>query len=280
MTSLAAQLTTSGPIDLGRVDSRGTPGFDGDKDDAADALEEQIGAELADLQERLFANGRVAAADTRVLLLLQGMDTSGKGGIMRHVAGLADPQGLLITAFKKPTPEELEHDFLWRVEQRLPQPGMIGVFDRSQYEDVLIGRVRQLVPADEIERRYRAINDFERSFVDSGGVLVKCFLHISADDQRERLQERLDNPEKHWKYNPGDLDERALWPQYQRAYEIALERCSTEAAPWHIVPSGRKWYRNWAVATLLVEALRSLDLAWPLADFDVEAERARLAASE
>lgn len=279
MTSLAAQLTTSGPIDLGRVDSRGTPGFDGDKDDAADALE-QIGAELADLQERLFANGRVAAADTRVLLLLQGMDTSGKGGIMRHVAGLVDPQGLLITAFKKPTPEELEHDFLWRVEQRLPEPGMIGVFDRSQYEDVLIGRVRQLVPADEIERRYRAINDFERSFVDSGGLLVKCFLHISADDQRERLQERLDNPEKHWKYNPGDLDERALWPQYQRAYEIALERCSTEVAPWHIVPSGRKWYRNWAVATLLVEALRSLDLAWPLADFDVEAERARLAAGE
>jgi len=276
MTSLAAQLMTSGPIDLGAVDSRGTPGFDGDKDDAAEALE-RIGTELADLQERLFANGRVAAGDARVLLLLQGMDTSGKGGIMRHVAGLVDPQGLLITAFKKPTPEELEHDFLWRVERRLPEPGMIGVFDRSQYEDVLIGRVRQLVPAEEIERRYEAINDFERSFVGSGGVLVKCFLHISTDDQRERLQERLDNPEKHWKYNPGDLDERALWPQYQEAYQIALERCSTEAAPWHVVPSGRKWYRNWAVATLLVEALRSLDLTWPKADFDVEAEQQRLA---
>ena len=150
------------------------------------------------------------------------------------------------------------------------------MFDRSQYEDVLIARVRQLAEPDEIERRYDAINEFEKTFADGGGVLIKCFLHITADDQRERLTARLDDPDKHWKYNPGDIDERMLWDEYQRAYEIALERCSTEWAPWHLIPSGRKWYRNWAVAALLTETLRGLDLGWPKADFDVEAEKARL----
>jgi PPK2 family polyphosphate:nucleotide phosphotransferase len=211
-----------------------------------------------------------------VLLVLQGMDTSGKGGVIRHAAGLVDPMGLQITSFKKPTPEELDHDFLWRIEKALPRPGKIGIFDRSQYEDVLIGRVRELAAADEIERRYGAINDFEQAYVDGGGTIVKCMLHITADDQKERLAARLDDPSKHWKYNPGDLDERVLWNDYQRAYEVALERCSTDAAPWFVVPSGRKWYRDWAVATLLLEHLRSLDLAWPVADFDVEAEKARL----
>ena len=277
MTSLSDRLRTVGPVDLAAIDSRDTPGFDAGKAEAAAALSALAG-ELSDLQERLFAHGRVDDGDRKVLLLLQGMDTSGKGGIMRHVAGLVDPQGLAITAFKKPTPEELRHDFLWRVEKALPAPGMVGIFDRSQYEDVLIGRVRELAPLEEIERRYDAINDFEAAFVDGGGVLVKCFLHIDADDQRERLQERLDQPDKHWKYNPGDLDERALWPQYQQAYEVALERCSTDLAPWHVVPSGRKWYRNWAVATLLVERLRGLGLEWPRATFDVEAEKTRLAA--
>jgi len=277
-TRLADKLRTTGPIDLTTIPTDGTPGFDGDKDDGKDALGE-LGDELADLQERLFAHGRVDAGDQRILLLLQGMDTSGKGGVMRHVAGLVDPQGLQITAFKKPTPEELDHDFLWRIEPRLPDPGMIGVFDRSQYEDVLIGRVRSVASADEIERRYAAINEFEQRFVDSGGVLIKCFLHISPDDQAERLQERLDNPEKHWKYNPGDLDERELWDEYRQAYQVALERCSTTTAPWFVVPSGRKWYRNWAIATLLRDALTDLDLDWPTADFDVEAEKERLAAS-
>ena len=276
MTSIRDLLRTSGPVDLPAIDTQGTPGFDGDKDAGAEALID-LGPELSDLQERLFAHGRVEAGDTRVLVLLQGMDTSGKGGVIRHAAGLMDPQGLSITAFKKPTPEELEHDFLWRIEKALPKPGMIGIFDRSQYEDVLIGRVRELVPPEEIERRYDAINAFEQEFVGSGGVLLKCFLHIDPDDQRERLAERLDDPHKHWKYNPGDLDERALWPAYAEAYAIALQRCSTEAAPWHVVPSGRKWYRNWAVAAMLVETLRDLDLPWPAADFDVEAEKARLA---
>lgn len=276
MTDLRSLLATSGPIDLAACPSDATWGFDGTKRDAQQLLA-QIGKRLMELQELLFANGRSGTTDRKVLLLLQGMDTSGKGGTLRHVAGLVDPQGLAITAFKAPTDEERRHDFLWRIRPRLPAAGMIGVFDRSQYEDVLIGRVRELAPADEIERRYDQINEFEREFVDGGGVLLKCFLHISADDQRERLAERLDDPTKYWKYNPGDLDERSLWTQYQRAYEIVLERCSTDYAPWHVVPAGRKWYRNWAIATMLGETLADLGLDWPPADFDVEEEKRRLA---
>jgi PPK2 family polyphosphate:nucleotide phosphotransferase len=275
-TTLSSQLSVSGHLDLGAFDSRATTGFTGKKADAEKGLA-AIGEELGELQEKLFAVGRSGTGNTRLLVVLQGMDTSGKGGIVRQVAGLVDPQGLSITSFKKPTPEELEHDFLWRVEKALPEAGMIGIFDRSHYEDVLIGKVRHLAGEKEIARRYVAINDFEKDFTDSGGVIVKCFLHITADDQKERLAARLDDPTKYWKYNPGDLDERMLWADYQIAYAVALERCSTEIAPWHLVPSGRKWYRNWAVATLLLEQLRALDLEWPSADFDVEAEKARLA---
>ena len=275
MASLSELLT--GVTVLSDVDSRSTPGFDGDKKDAKKAIA-ALGDELADLQRRLYANG--TGDDPRsMLLVLQGMDTSGKGGVIRKAVGLVDPLGLRITSFKQPTAEELEHDFLWRIKKGLPQPGVIGVFDRSQYEDVLICRVRELAPTDEIERRYGAINDFEPAYVDDGGTIVKCLLHITADDQKERLFARLDDPAKHWKYNPGDVDERALWADYQQAYELALERCSTDAAPWFVVPSGRKWYRNWAVATLLLEHLRALDLSWPAADFDVDAEKARVAGS-
>ena len=275
MTSLSSQLATSGPIDVSLLDSRVTMGFDGDKADAAEAMA-VLGEELSDLQERLFAQARAEVGTQRILLVMQGMDTSGKGGIIRHVAGLVDPQGLKITAFKKPTPTELEHDFLWRIEQALPEPGEIAIFDRSHYEDVLIGRVRELAPPEEIERRYAAINDFEQAFVAGGGTLIKCFLHITPEDQKERLAERLDDPSKYWKYNPGDVDERLLWSEYAVAYGIALERCSTEAAPWHVVPSGRKWYRNWVMATLLAEALRGMDLQWPEAGYDIEAEKLRL----
>jgi PPK2 family polyphosphate:nucleotide phosphotransferase len=278
MTSLSARLATSGPIDVSLLDSRVTTGFDGDKDDSVGAMA-ALGDELSDLQERLFARARAEVGTERVLVVLQGMDTSGKGGIIRHVAGLVDPQGLAITSFKKPTPDELDHDFLWRVQNVLPQAGQIGIFDRSHYEDVLIGRVRELAPAQEIERRYDAINAFEQAFVEDGGTIVKCFLHITPEDQEDRLAERLDDTTKFWKYNPGDIDERLLWSEYAVAYGIALERCSTKDAPWHVVPSGRKWYRNWAVATLLAEALRGLDLPWPEADFDVEVEKQRLADS-
>lgn len=266
----------SGDVDLATYDSRATTGFEGSKDDAP-ALMEAAGEKLADLQECLFAGGLGEVNPKSVLLLLQGMDTSGKGGIIEHAVGLVDPLGVRITSFKKPTKEELAHDFLWRIEKALPEPGILGIFDRSQYEDVLIARVRKLADEKEIERRYGAINDFEAAYVDGGGTIIKCFLHITADDQKERLQARLDDPTKHWKYNPGDLDERALWDDYQKAYDIALERCSTDKAPWFLVPSGRKWYRNWAVAQLLLEHLEGLDLEWPKADFDVEAEKARLA---
>ncbi|MFS0885615.1 PPK2 family polyphosphate kinase [Aeromicrobium sp. 179-A 4D2 NHS] len=276
MTDLRSSLAAQGPVDLTTIATDATPQFDGTKRDARRLLPE-IGKRLMASQELLFANGRAGTTDRKVLMLLQGMDTSGKGGTLRHVAGLVDPQGLVITAFKAPTEEERSHDFLWRVERRLPPAGMIGVFDRSHYEDVLIGRVRSLADSDEIERRYDAINDFEQRFVDGGGVLLKCFLHISPDDQKERLAERLDDPTKYWKYNPGDLDERELWDEYQRAYEVVLERCSTPSAPWYVVPAGRKWYRNWAIATMLGETLDELDLKWPEADFDVEEQKRRLA---
>ena len=181
-----------------------------------------------------------------------------------------------ITSFKAPTKEELSHDFLWRIEKALPAGGYVGVFDRSHYEDVLIVRVRELAPAAEVERRYGAINDFEEQLVADGTTIIKCMLHISADEQKERLLARLDDPTKHWKFNPGDLDERALWPAYREAYEIALERTNTEHAPWHVIPADRKWYRNLAIGTLLHDALTRLDPQWPVADFDVAEQRARL----
>lgn len=262
---------------LADIDTRGTPGFDGGKDDGAAALASGVD-ELSDLQERLFA-ASTAGETRRVLLVLQAMDTAGKGGIVRHVVGAVDPQGVHLASFKRPTPEELSHHFLWRVEKQLPPVGRIGVFDRSHYEDVLIGRVRQLAPAEEIEARYGDIVDFERRVVDSGTTLVKVMLHISREEQGERLAERLDRTDKHWKYNPGDVDERMLWDDYQRAYELAITRTSTDDAPWYVVPADRKWYARLAVQSLLLDALRGIDPQWPVADFDVDVEKARLADS-
>ncbi len=264
----------NGPIDLTAFDPRDVLGFEGDKDDAGKELAE-IGEELADLQERLFAHRGDPGARS-ILLVLQGMDTSGKGGVIRHAVGLVDPQGVRITSFKAPTPEELAHDFLWRIRKGVPGPGYLGVFDRSHYEDVLIGRVRELAPPEEIERRYTAITSFERELADHGVVVVKCLLHISPEEQRERLMARLDDESKHWKFNPGDIDERARWSDYRAAYEVAVERTHTAHAPWHIVPSDRKWLRDLAVAQLLLETFRSLELTWPIADFDVAEQRARL----
>ena len=170
----------------------------------------------------------------------------------------------------------MSHDFLWRIRKAVPNPGIIGVFDRSHYEDVLIARVRELAPPEEIERRYGAINDFEAELVESGVTIVKCMLHISPEEQKERLLARLDDPTKHWKYNPNDLAERARWGDYRAAYETALERNNTDVAPWRVIPADKKWYRNLAVGNLLLETLRGLDPQWPKADFDVEAERQRL----
>ena len=263
-----------GPVDLSSYDTRATPGFSGGKSKGKAALF-ALGDELSDLQERLYAEG-LSGGRRRVLFVLQGMDTSGKGGIVRHSFALVDPQGLHLTSFKAPTKAELRHDFLWRIERALPEPGIIGVFDRSHYEDVLIARVRELVPRSEITRRYQAINEFEKRLVDEGTVVVKCMLHISAEEQKARLLARLDDTEKLWKFNPHDVDERAMWPAYQEAYEVALEKTNTDHAPWLVVPSDRKWYRNLAVANVLRETLSALDPTWPGPDYDVEEQRRRL----
>ena len=262
--SLTEQLrvpTTGEPFSLASVDARSTPGTELDKDDAKDELA-ALGAELADLQEQLWAQGR-SGDRRRVLLVLQGMDTSGKGGAIKHVVGQVNPAGVRITGFGAPTDQEREHDFLWRIEKALPPRGVIGVFDRSHYEDVLIVRVHDLVPESEWQTRYDRINAWEQQLVDDGVVLLKVMLHISPDEQRERLLARIDDPTKHWKVNPGDVEARLHWAAYQVAYEVALQRCSTTAAPWHVVPADRKWYRNWAVSHLLLETLRGMDLQWP-----------------
>ncbi|WP_395639804.1 polyphosphate kinase 2 family protein [Pseudolysinimonas sp.] len=270
-------LRVGGGVDLSAIDTSGTPGFDGDKDAGEDALAAGT-EELTELQEKLFAASR--SGDTRsVLLVLQAMDTAGKGGIVKHVVGSVDPQGVEIAAFKRPTPEEEAHGFLWRIRKRLPTAGMIGVFDRSHYESVLIHRVRGLSPLDEVETRYAQIVDFEEELRAAGTTVVKVMLHISRDEQKSRLLERLERPDKHWKYNPGDVDERAYWDDYMDAYRLAIERTSTDSAPWYVVPADRKWYARLAVQHLLLDALRGLDAQWPTADFDVEVEKRRLAAT-
>jgi PPK2 family polyphosphate:nucleotide phosphotransferase len=267
-----------GPVDLDGLDPRATPGFDGDKAAGKKALE-LLGPRLADLQERLFAEGRTGGK-RRILLVLQGLDTSGKGGTLRHVVGTVDPQGIDITSFKAPTKEDLAHDFLWRIKKRLPEPGMIGVFDRSHYEDVVVVRVRELVERRTWQRRFGTINRFEESLAADGTTIVKCFLHISKAESKDRLLARLDKPDKLWKFNPGDIDTRAEWDPLMAAYNDALEQCNTDAAPWYVVPADRKWYRNWAVMNILVEQLEAMKVEWPAPDYDPEEQRQRLLASD
>lgn len=260
------------------IDTDATPGFSGTKSDAPDVLAERS-SRLAELQEMLYANYK-ASDDTRsVLLVLQGMDTAGKGGIVKHVVGSVNPMGVRYTAFGKPTEEELSHHFLWRIRRALPPAGHIGVFDRSHYEDVLVVRVHNLAAPEVWSGRYDEINAFERELVDGGMTLVKVAMFISLDEQKKQLAERLEDPTKHWKYNPGDIDERLLWPKYQEAYQAMLDRTSTDYAPWHVVPCNKRWYSRLAVTELLIEALERLELSWPQADFDVEAEKKRLAAT-
>ncbi|WP_121831278.1 PPK2 family polyphosphate kinase [Streptomyces sp. S1] len=265
------------PVDLTSYDARKIPAGPAAKA-AGVAATAALGPRLAGLQERLYASS-TAGDRRRLLLVLQGMDTSGKGGTVKHVIGFLNPSGCRVRAFKAPTPEEREHPFLWRIEKALPLPGEIGIFDRSHYEDVLVPRVHDLVSRSETKRRYRQINHFEKSLADDGVTVVKVFLHLSYEEQRGRLLERLDDPDKHWKFSTGDIEERALWPDYQKAYELALERCGTDAAPWYVVPADRKWYRNWAISKLLLEHLEALDPTYPPGDFDVEESRKRLLAS-
>ncbi len=265
-------------FDLAAFDRRATPGWDGDKRSAEAALAAQ-GERLSELQEKLFAHGRTGG-DRSVLLVLQGMDTAGKGGIVRHVLGMVDPQGVALRSFGVPTAEERRHHYLWRIRRALPRPGYIGVFDRSHYEDVLVVKVEELVPAPEIEGRYAEINAFEAKAVAAGTRVVKVALMVSLEEQAARLRERLVRPDKHWKYNPGDIDARERWPLYQEAYQAVLDRTSSDAAPWYVVPADRKWYARLAVGALLLDALEGLDLGWPPADFDPEHELRRLEASK
>ncbi len=257
-------------------DFAGTPGFPGHKKDGK-RLTKERGKHLSQLQEQLFAEGR-ADGTRSVLLVLQGMDTAGKGGIVRHVLGMVDPQGVQHRAFGVPTEEERAHHYLWRIERALPSSGQIGVFDRSHYEDVLVVRVHNLVTPEVWGTRYDEINAWEQRRIDEGTRIVKCALMVSPEEQLERLTERLHRPDKYWKYNPSDIDERGHWNAYMEAYQAVFDRCSTDAAPWYAIPADRKWFARLAVTEILTKALEGMELSWPAADFDVDSERARVQA--
>jgi PPK2 family polyphosphate:nucleotide phosphotransferase len=228
-----------------------------DKEKAREALARNV-EELSELQYLLYAENSRA-----LLVILQGMDTSGKDGVIRDVFSRLNPQGCKVTSFKAPSAEELDHDFLWRVYQVLPAKGDIGVFNRSHYEDVLIVRVHSLISKDIWAARYDQINAFEKLIHQNGITILKFFLHISKDEQKERLKSRLENPQKNWKLSRTDFEERKLWNDYMKAYEDALEKCSTAAAPWYIIPANKKWYRNWLVSEILLSTLRNLKMKWP-----------------
>lgn len=254
-------------VRLDARDAAETRGFDGDK---AAALKEidALTNRLEVLQELLFAEHR-----QRVLIVLQGMDTSGKDGVIRHVFDGVNPSGVRVAAFKKPSLEELDHDYLWRVHRQVPGRGEIVIFNRSHYEDVLVVRVHELAPRDVWSRRFDQINAFERMLADEGATILKFFLHIDADEQKQRLEERLADPSTHWKFNPSDLEERKHWHEYQSAYEDVLSLTSTKHAPWYVVPANRKWYRNWVISRLIVDALEDLKMSSPPATFDPKSIR-------
>jgi PPK2 family polyphosphate:nucleotide phosphotransferase len=248
------------PPRLAKVDTTDTAAAPGDKEETR-AATLPLAERLAELQDVLWARQQ-----ERVLVVLQGIDTSGKGGTVKHVLGAVNPAGLRVTSFNLPTEDELARDYLWRVHAGVPAKGEIGVFDRSHYEDVLAVRVAGLVPVKQWRKRFGHINDFERLLTDEGTTIVKLFLHISKDEQRRRLQSRLDEPTKRWKFKRSDLDARARWNDWEAAFEEAIERTGTAHAPWYVIPADRKWYRDWAVASILVAVLEGLDLRWPEPD--------------
>ena len=272
------ELLRVGPgFDLAAFDARRVVA--GPKDKVA-ALAEvgALEAEVSDLQERLYAESR-GGGKRRLLVVLQGMDTSGKGGAIKALDRITEPLGTRIAQFGAPTKAELKKHYLWRIEQKLPPPGTIGVFDRSHYEDVLVVRVRNLVPAEEWEKRYDEINAWEKKWADDGIVFLKCMLYISPEEQKERLLARLAEPDKQWKYRPGDVDDRLLWDDFMQAYQVALTRCSTDHAPWYVIPADRKWHRDWLLTHLATETLREMNPHYPPTEFDVAAETARVMAS-
>jgi PPK2 family polyphosphate:nucleotide phosphotransferase len=256
--SIAAQFRVQAgkPSQLGRRDPGDHSAFP-DRE-AAEKQSAEDGEAIDKLQDRLFAERKRA-----LLVVLQGIDTAGKDGTVRHVFKETSPLGVVVTPFRKPSEDELAHDFLWRAHLACPRRGFIGIFNRSYYEDVLVGRVRKLAPADQIEARYEQINAFEKILHDNGTTILKFMLHISEKEQGERLQARLDEPKSRWKFNPGDLEDRKLWKQYSAAYELMLDRCSTAWAPWHVIPADHKWARNAAVAAIVRETLEAMDPQYP-----------------
>ena len=247
-------------VRLSAFDPDDASAMPGDKDKTKEKSE-KIVARLDELQELLFAEHK-----HKVLIILQGMDTSGKDGTIEHVMGGFDPSGVRVVSFKKPTSVELDHDYLWRVHAQTPGAGEVVVFNRSHYEDVLVVRVHELVPKPVWEKRYAQINDFERMLAENGTILLKFFLHISQEEQKERLQARIADPTKRWKFQHGDLEERKLWPRYQKAYEDALSKTSTKWAPWYVVPANVKWIRNYIVGSVIADALASLKMKYPQPD--------------
>ena len=257
------------------IDTDASPGFTGSRSDAIE-IQAERNQRLAGLQEMLYAEGK-GGSNRSLLLVLQGMDTAGKGSIVKKVLSGTNPMAIRYTGFGPPTEEERSHQFLWRINNALPPAGHIGVFDRSHYEDVLVVRVHELVPREVWEGRYDEINTFEKELVESGTTLVKVAMFVSLDEQKRRLAERLERPDRYWKYNPRDLEERKLWPAYQEAYQAVLDRTSTDYAPWYVLPCDKKWYSQLAVTELLIEALKGMKLTWPPAAVDVEAEKKKLA---
>lgn len=251
-------------IKLSDYDADDTSLASGNKDETRGELD-KLAEKLDELQELLFAEHK-----QKLLIVLQGMDTSGKDGTVRHVLRGVSPQSVRVTSFKKPTPIELEHDFLWRIHAAVPGAGEIGIFNRSHYEDVLVVRVHDLVPKAVWKKRYGQIRDFEEMLAESGVTILKFFLHISKEEQRKRLEARVADPKKRWKFQHGDLEERKLWNDYQDAYEEAIGRTAAPHAPWIIVPANAKWYRNWLIASTLVDTLKDLDMHYPEPDLSAE----------
>lgn len=259
-----------GKIKLKDYDPNDSKLFDGNKKDGKEALQ-KLNAELELLQEQLYAEDK-----HRLLIILQAMDTGGKDGAIRAVFEGVNPQGVKVASFKTPTPVELSHDYLWRVHQQIPGKGEIVIFNRSQYEDVLVVRVHNLAPEEVWSKRYQHIREFERLLADEGTTILKFYLHIDLEEQAERFLARVEDPTKQWKFNPGDLDERARWDDYMKAYEDMLNQTSTAWAPWYIIPSNKKWYRNWLISKIVIKTLKNLDMRYPAPVENIEDYHKRL----
>ncbi len=259
-----------GKIKLKDYDPNDSKLFDGNKKDGKEALQ-KLNAELELLQEQLYAEDK-----HRLLIILQAMDTGGKDGAIRAVFEGVNPQGVKVASFKTPTPVELSHDYLWRVHQQTPGKGEIVIFNRSQYEDVLVVRVHNLAPEEVWSKRYQHIREFERLLADEGTTILKFYLHIDLKEQAERFLARVEDPTKQWKFNPGDLDERARWDDYMKAYEDMLNQTSTAWAPWYIIPSNKKWYRNWLISKIVIKTLKNLDMRYPAPVENIEDYHKRL----